>query len=142
VSREEDEAAIGAGMMALGQAFRELDAGHLDGVYAADADWTNAFGTTLKGADTIAAYLTKLFADPNFAAGKPLGPPQAEMRFVTDDVAIVKTYLERAGQKTVDGGTLPVRRNHSIKVFARQDEGWHVVSDLYMDARDEQTMAG
>jgi uncharacterized protein (TIGR02246 family) len=135
----EDQQAVGEGMMRLATAFRTLDPNGLEALYSEDADWTNAFGTTKKGAAEIVAYLTQLFADPHFAAGKPVGPPQASMRFVTDDVAVVKTYIEREGQQTSDGEQLPVRRNHSLKVFRREVGGWRIVSDIYMDARDDET---
>ena len=139
VGRPEDQQAVGEAMMLLANAFRTLDASGLGALYSEDADWTNAFGTTKKGAAEIVAYLTQLFADPHFAAGKPLGPPQASMRFVADDVAVVKTYIAREGQQTSDGDQLPVRRNHSLKVFRREAGGWRIVSDIYMDARDDQT---
>jgi uncharacterized protein (TIGR02246 family) len=137
--RPEDQQAVGEAMTRLANAFRSLDASGLEALYSEDADWTNAFGTTKHGAAEIAAYLAQLFADPHFAAGTPLGPPQASMRFVTDDVAVVKTYIEREGQQTSDGGQLPVRRNHSLKVFRREAAGWRIVSDIYMDARDDKT---
>jgi uncharacterized protein (TIGR02246 family) len=137
--RPEDQQAVGEAMMALANAFRTLDASGLETLYSEDADWTNAFGTTKKGAAEIVAYLTQLFADPHFAAGKPIGPPQASMRFVSDDVAVVKTYIEREGQQTTEGEQLPVRRNHSLKVFRREADAWKIVSDIYMDARDDKT---
>lgn len=46
---------------------------------------------------------------------------------------------EREGQQTVEGGELPVRRNHSLKVLVKRDSRWLILADLYMDARDEQT---
>src|SRR5687768_16755694 len=49
--RAADQAAVGEVLMKLAAAFRGLDAGGLDGVYAQDADWTNAFGTTKHGRD-------------------------------------------------------------------------------------------
>lgn len=137
--RPDDQEAVGEALMALANAFRTLDASGLETLYSEDADWTNAFGTTKHGAAKIVAYLTELFADPHFAAGKPLGPPQASMRFVAADVAVVKTYIEREGQQTSDGERLPVRRNHSLKVLRREADGWKIVSDIYMDARDETT---
>jgi hypothetical protein len=62
------------------------------------------------------------------------------MRFVGDDVAVVKTYIEREGQQKVGGGELPVRRNHSLKVLVKRDGRWLILSEMYMDARDEQTL--
>jgi uncharacterized protein (TIGR02246 family) len=137
----EDQQAVGESMMRLANAFRSLDATGVEELYSEDADWTNAFGTTKKGAKVIASYLTELFADPHFGAGKPVSPPQASMRFVTDDVAVVKTYIEREGQQTSSGEQLPIRRNHSLKVFRREEGGWKIVSDIYMDAREEETFA-
>ena len=138
--RSKDEATVGEILMRLGASFRELDTAPLKGIYADDADWTNAFGTSRTGAAEIIAYLQELYADEHFGAGKPVGPPQASMRFVGDDVVVVKTYIEREGQETADGEQLGVRRNHSLKVLQRQeDDRWLIVSDIYMDARDEQT---
>jgi hypothetical protein len=68
-----------------------------------------------------------------------VAPPQASIRFVADNVAVAKTYIEREGQQTVDGSELPVRRNHSLKVLVNRDRRWQIVSELYMDARDETT---
>jgi ketosteroid isomerase-like protein len=85
-------------------------------------------------------YLRGLFADAHFAAGQMINPPQVSIRPVSQDVVVVKIYTEIAGQQTIDGQELPVRRNHSLKVLAHQDDGrWLVVSEIYMDARDDTT---
>src|SRR3954447_19037525 len=116
----EDQEAVGEVLMKLAGAFRSLDATDVEDLYSEDADWTNAFGTSKKGAAEIADYLTRLFADEHFGAGKPVGPPQASMRFVADDICVVKVYMEREGQEDSSGGTLAVRRNHSLKVLRRE----------------------
>jgi uncharacterized protein (TIGR02246 family) len=135
-----DATAIGQTLRTLQTAFRTRNADLLNDVYVEDADWTNAFGTTLSGRDAIVDYLRGLFADAHFAAGQMINPPQVSIRSVNDDVVAVKIYTEIAGQQTVDGQELPVRRNHSLKVLARQDDGrWLIVSEMYMDARDETT---
>jgi uncharacterized protein (TIGR02246 family) len=133
---------IGKVLQVLGTSFRMRDARPLVGIYAEDADWTNAFGTTLKGRQQIVDYLTGLFADPHFGAGQA-GPPQVSIRLVTSDVVVVKTYIEIEGQQALDGTSLPTRRNHSLKVMQRQPEGeWLIVSDIYMDARTDATYRG
>ena len=136
----DDETAVYEVLLKIGAAFRGLDATGVEDLYVQDADWTNAFGTTLKGSREIAEYLRTLFADAHFAAGAPVKPPEASVRFLGDDVAVAKTYLERAGQQTSTGGSLPVRRNHSLKVLRKDDGTWRIVSDLYMDARDDSTL--
>ncbi|MGP3690650.1 nitroreductase family protein [Streptomyces sp. IBSNAI002] len=126
---------------------REIDAGYEDNsaaafldVYADDAELTNVFGETFQGRDAILGRLRALFTDPRFLAGRWAGSPRTHLRWVTDDVVVVKTYREREGQQTADGSVLPRRRTHSIKVFHREDEAWRVVSDFYMDARDESAV--
>jgi len=138
-----DADAIEQALRTVQVAFLRRDADALRDVYAADADWTNAFGTTRSGRDAIVSYLRGLFADRHFAAGALVGAPQVSVRAITPNVVVAKTYVEIAGQQTADGKPMPNRRNHSLKVLARQtDGGWLIVSDIYMDARDETTYAG
>ncbi len=138
----DDQQAVGEVMMRLAGAFRSLDAAGVEELYSQDADWTNAFGTSRTGATEIASYLRDLFRDAHSGAGRPIGPPEASMRFVAQDVCVVKTYIEQEGQETSGGEQLGVRRNHSLKVFRREADGWKIVSDIYMDARDDETFAG
>lgn len=139
--KKREEAAVGEVLVRLARGFAANDARGLDALYAEDADWTNAFGTTLHGREAIAVYLAKLFADQRFEAGRLAGEPQASIRFVGEGrAAVAKTYVEREGQQTVEGKELPVRRNHSLKVLERRDGRWVIVSEMYMDAREEQTL--
>jgi uncharacterized protein (TIGR02246 family) len=103
----DDEAAVFDLLLKVGTAFRTLDASGIEDLYVQDADWTNAFGTTLRGNREIARYLGDLFADVHFASGAPIGPPEASVRFLGADVAVAKTYIERAGQETSAGETSP-----------------------------------
>ena len=140
MAEDRDATAIEQTLRTLQAAFRSRNADMLRDAYAADADWVNAFGTTRSGRDDIVAYLRGLFADAHFGAGAFASAPQVSIRPVTNDVVVARTYVEIAGQQTVDGKTLPVRRNHSLKVLARQSDGrWLIVSEIYMDARDEAT---
>ncbi|MDV2968684.1 SgcJ/EcaC family oxidoreductase [Nitratireductor aquimarinus] len=135
-----DAIAIETTLRTLLAAFQERDASKLSEVYVEDADWTNAFGSTLSGRDRIIDYLTGLFADPNFSAGKMQGQPDIHIRSIGDDVVVAKTHVKVDGQQTVDGEALPTRHNHSLKVLHRQpDDRWLIVSEIYMDARTEVT---
>ena len=86
------------------------------------------------------SYLERLFADEHFGAGRLVGPPQLSIRFLGGDVAVVKTYIEREGQQSVEGTELPIRRNHSLKVLERRDGRWLIVSEMYIDAREDHTL--
>lgn len=137
---ESDEALIGAVLEQLYEGFSRRDAKLIDGIYADDADWTNAFGRRLIGNAAIVSYLTELFADSNFSDGEMTSQPQFSFRAAGKDAVAVRIYTEIEGQRTVDGGTLPTRRNHSLKALVRQSDGrWQIVADMYMDARDEVT---
>jgi uncharacterized protein (TIGR02246 family) len=142
-ANDQEATAIEQTLRTLQAAFASRNADILREVYVADADWTNAFGTTRSGRDAIVAYLKGLFADVHFGAGRLAGPPRVSVRPVTDDVVVARTFVEIAGQQTADGKELPTRRNHSLKVLARQPDGrWLIVSEIYMDARDETTYSG
>jgi uncharacterized protein (TIGR02246 family) len=139
----EDQKAIGATLSALLGGFSKRDAAMLEAVYSDDADWVNAFGTVRTGRAEIVAHLRGLFADANFDAGKLVAPPESRLRRLSDTVVAVSTHLRITGQGLVGGGTIDLRDNHSLHILQRQPDGrWLVVSDMYMDARPDQTYAG
>jgi uncharacterized protein (TIGR02246 family) len=135
-----DQDAIGVTLLRLQAGFRDRDADKLAGVYTADADWVNAFGTVKKGSDEIITYLRGLFADENFGAGEASGPPEIVIRVLTPDVALVSMHLQITGQKLIGGGEIAVRDNYSLRVLQRQPGGsWMIVSELFNDANREST---
>jgi uncharacterized protein (TIGR02246 family) len=139
----EDQKAIGATLSALLGAFSKRDAAMLETVYSEDADWVNAFGTVRTGRGEIVAYLRGLFADANFDAGNLVAPPESRLRRLADTVVAVSTHLRITGQGLVGGGTIHMRDNHSLHILQKQPDGrWLVVSEMFMDARQDQTYAG
>ncbi len=137
---QEDQDAIGVTLLSLMSGFRERDAEKLVGVYTADADWVNAFGTVKRGGEEIVAYLRGLFSDDNFNAGTLKAPPETSLRVLTPDVVLVSAHLQVEGQKLVGGGEIEVRDNHSLRVLQRQGDGsWLIVSEMYNDANRDQT---
>jgi uncharacterized protein (TIGR02246 family) len=138
-----DQEAIGRTLLALQSGFRERDAEQLTVVYAADADWVNAFGTVKRGAAEIVQYLRGLFADDNFNAGTLSGPPTIAIRVLTDDVVLVSAHLQVEGQGVVGGGEIEMRDNYSLRVLQRQQDGaWLIVSEMFNDANRERTYDG
>jgi uncharacterized protein (TIGR02246 family) len=138
-----DQDAIGITLMALLSGFQERNADKLAGVYSADADWVNAFGSVKRGADEIVEYLRGLFADDNFNAGTVKAPPETSFRVLTPEILLVNAHLQVEGQKLVGGGEIQVRDNHSLRVLQRQKNGtWLIVSEMYNDANQESTYAG
>jgi uncharacterized protein (TIGR02246 family) len=103
--------------------------------YAADADWTNAFGNRLHGREEIAKFFDKLHHDPNFTAGKATpSTDKSDVRFVRPDVAVVYEYIERVGQidPTVNK-PMPTRKIHVQYVLSKEDGKWLIQSELIMD---------
>ena len=137
-----DQEAIGATLIALRTGFQERDANKLVGVYSADADWVNAFGSVKKGGGEIVAYLRGLFADANFDAGTLRAPPEIVIRVLTQEVALVSAHLQVEGQKLLGGGEIELRDNYSLRVLHRQADGsWPIVSEMFSDANREGTYA-
>ena len=140
---QDDQDAIGVTLMALLSGFQERNADKLVGVYSADADWVNAFGSVKRGADEIVEYLRGLFADDNFNAGTVKAPPETSFRVLTPEILLVNAHLQVEGQNLVGGGEIQVRDNHSLRVLQRQTDGsWLIVSEMYNDANQESTYAG
>ena len=138
-----DQDAIGVTLMALLSGFQERNADKLVGVYSADADWVNAFGSVKRGEVEIVEYLRGLFADDNFNAGSLKAPPDTSFRVLTPEVLLVNAHLQVEGQKLVGGGEIEVRDNHSLRVLQRQHDGtWLIVSEMYNDANQESTYEG
>jgi uncharacterized protein (TIGR02246 family) len=137
-----DQEAIGGTLIALRASFQERDADKLAGVYSADADWVNAFGTVKKGSDEIVAYLRGLFADANFGAGTLKATPEVAIRVLTPEVVLVSAHLQVEGQKLLAGGEIELRDNYSLRVLHRQADGsWPIVSEMFNDANRETTFA-
>jgi uncharacterized protein (TIGR02246 family) len=138
-----DARGIGITLTTLLDSFVRRDAGPLAGVYTADADWVNAFGSVKRGWGEIVPYLKGLFADANFDQGHLAAPPRSHLRRLSEDIVAVSSHLQVTGQGLVGGGTIPLRDNHSLRVLQRQPDGrWLIVSEMYMDANTTQSYAG
>src|ERR1700722_3872605 len=83
-----DQDAIGVTLISLLSGFQQRDAEQLVGVYSADADWVNAFGSVKKGGAEIVAYLRGLFSDDNFNAGALKATPATSFRVLTPEVVL------------------------------------------------------
>lgn len=135
-----DQEAVGRTLLALRSGFQERDVEKLEGVYSADADWVNAFGTAKKGSAEIVSYLRGLFKDENFNAGTLTAPPELTIRILTPDVVLVSAHLRVRGQRLVGGGDIEERDNYSLRVLHRQPDGsWPIVSEMFNDANREVT---
>ena len=103
--------------------------------YAPDADWINAFGMRERGRDAIAARLKEVFG-LTFVMGAQGRVVAQEIRFISPDVAVVITQVEREGQTSPSGEQLGRRRTSHQRVLVKEQDLWRIVSHLISDARD------
>jgi uncharacterized protein (TIGR02246 family) len=101
--------------------------------YSDDADWTNAFGTREIGRDRIRAMLQTVFQMPAVTAGTTRYEYH-DVRFLSANVAIVRSRAIRTGQQLADG-TAEVRRINHLRVFRNANDRWQIVSHLISDER-------
>jgi len=109
-------------------------------VFAADIDWTNAWGRRLHGLEELSRFWEDARHDQNYLAGKIT--PESEkidVRFVRPDVAVVHRYAERVGQiDSTTGKVMPTRRTHEQIVVSKEDGKWLIQSELIMDEKQHE----
>jgi uncharacterized protein (TIGR02246 family) len=118
------------------EAMRAHDAHAERTVYAPDAVWINAFGRRRVGPDSIEAFLSRLYADPGYAASRLVREEVPEVWFIRPDVAVVHEYHEREAQRLADGSVIPIRRVHTTFVLSKENGGWLVRYQFIGDERE------
>lgn len=128
-----DSAAIMSAMNNWEQGWDVYDPELASRDYSDDADWTNAFGARRIGRDSIRMALTEVFRNPAVTAGNT-NYEYHDLRFVGRDVALLRSRAIREGQQLADGSS-PTRRINHLRVFARLEGSWKIVSHLIADER-------
>jgi len=134
IAQVQDRDAITAVIETWNEGWRVEDPALAASGYSDEADWVNAFGMRERGREAITSKLREIFALPFVMAGASQVASQ-EIRFVSPDVAIALTTVERANQKLSSGEELGVRHTSHQRVLHREDGNWRVVSHLISDAR-------
>ena len=132
VGAAEDQAAIRAIVNHWQQAWSKFDASVLEGDYADDADWANAFGVRNKGSAKILAFMAGMFKRPN-VQGRRTTWDEPRIRFVRSDVALAYRDYKTLGHKTLDGNEMPQRNTHSTWLLTKDGGKWRIVSQIISD---------
>jgi uncharacterized protein (TIGR02246 family) len=103
--------------------------------YAADAEWTNAFGISRKGRGEIHKFLSDLYKNPGIRSRQST-PSTTTIRFIRPDIATASSYRETVGQKSASGASYPTRKTHDLRVLVRDKATWSIVSHLIMDEKE------
>ena len=96
--KSEDESAIKALVESQNRVLVQ-GVGNLADVFAADADWTNAWGRRLHGREELSQFWEQARHDQNYLAGK-ITPEsvKTDVRFVRPDVAVIHTTSNGQGR--------------------------------------------
>lgn len=102
--------------------------------YAADAEWTNAFGDVVRGPSDLRAFLTWLFSqDEEASAGEMVNTRRISIRYLAGDVAVVHGQTTSTRGEARSGEA--IRQNHVTFVWATVNGEWKIVHQMIMDAR-------
>jgi uncharacterized protein (TIGR02246 family) len=132
VGTAEDETAIRAIVNHWQQAWGKFDASILEGDYADDAEWTNAFGVRNEGSAKILAFIAVVFKRPN-VQGRRTTWNEARVRFVRSDVALAYRDYQTLGHRTPDGKEMPQRNTHSTRLLTKDGGKWRIASQVISD---------
>ena len=106
--------------------------------YAADVDWTNAFGDRFQGRDALQKGLEFIFGLGFVMAGDSAANEFADVTFLSGDVALIRSKLVRVGQQQSDGTAMPDRHINHLRVLQRREGRWLIVSHMISQAHPKR----
>ncbi len=127
-----DEASVKAIVDHWRQAWERFDGSVLQGDYAEDADWLNAFGVRKNGGSEIVAYVSEVVKRP-LVQGRQTTWGEIHVRFVRPDIAFAYRDYQTVGHKTPDGHEMAPRHTHANWVLAKEAGVWRIVSHVISD---------
>ena len=136
----EDEAAIRTIINHWQQSWENFDASVLQGDYADDADWLNAFGVRIKGGAKIVEFVSKVVKRPN-VQGRQTTWDEPVIRFIRPDVAVAYRDYKTVGHRTLDGKEMPQRNTHSAWFLTKDESRWRIASQVISDDNAGATSA-
>ena len=97
--------------------------------YADSTDWTNAFGDRVRTKKELRILLTEIFNLDFVMSGKQ-NYASHDLSFLSDDVALLRSRNFREGQKYSSGKAMPDRDINHLRVYAKIDGRWKIVSHM------------
>jgi uncharacterized protein (TIGR02246 family) len=128
------EAKVRAAFESYDQGWRQFDVDKVTDAFADDFEWTNEVGLRFTDKAKLRRFLTHLFADADFRAGKDGPLVVRSIRFPGPNVAVVSSSEETDGQvDSATGKVVKVLHANELTVMSRQGGRWRIVSDLTSD---------
>ena len=136
--RRSDEQAILATFESwdAGWAQKDVDLALQD--YSDDVDWTNAFGDRFLGKEQLREGLSFIFGLDFVMTGSSQANEYADVRFLSDTVALVRSKLIRKAQQTSDGALMADRRINHLRVLEKRNGKWLIVSHMISQEHDKR----
>ncbi len=132
---EDDKAAVLATLQSWNQGWAEKNVEMAIAAYAEDTDWTNAFGDRFQGREALKEGLEFIFSLDFVMAGDSQTNEYEDIKFLTPDIALLRSKLVRTGQKYPDGSMRPDRYINHLRVYEKRDGAWLIVSHLISQAQ-------
>lgn len=130
-----DETAILATFEAWHAGWRARDVDLAIRHFAEDTDWTNAFGDRFEGQAALRDGVAFIFSLDFVMAGDSGESEYRNVRFLSADIALVRSELIRRGQERPSGAPMPDRHINHLRVFHKRDGEWVIVSHLISQAQ-------
>jgi len=123
-----------AAFMRYDEGWRTYNVQEVVDAFPDDFDWVNSVGIRIVDKAKLKRFLTGVFAEPSFRAGKP-GPTEVEsVRILDSNVAVVLSRQRTDGQiDTATNKTIQVLYTDEITVLKRINGRWLIISDLSSD---------
>lgn len=132
VTQSDDKAAIRTIVSHWQQSWENFDPSVLQGDYADDADWLNAFGVRIKGGAKIVDFVSMVMKRST-VQGRHTTWGEPSIRFVRPDVALAYRDYKTVGQRTADGVEMPERSTHSTWLLTKENGRWRITSQVISD---------
>jgi len=133
-----DRKAVLATLDSWNQGWAEADAALAVQDYAEDVDWTNAFGDRYQGREALQDGLEFIFGLGFVMAGDSSANEYSDVRFLSPDIALMRSKLVRTGQKRSDGTLMDDRHINHLRVLQRREGQWRIVSHLISQAQKKR----
>src|SRR5581483_849637 len=128
----EDEAAVRTIVLHWQQSWEKFDASVLQGDYAGDADWLNAFGVRIKGGAKIVEFVSRVVKRPTVQGRQTTGD-EPVIRLGRPDVAVAYRNYRTVRHKTLARKEMPQRNTHSTWILTKDNGKWLIASQVISD---------
>ncbi len=116
------------------EGWRNYNVQQIVDAFSDDFDWVNSVGIRIVDKPKLTRFLTHLFAEPAFRAGKPSPTEVKSIRILDPNVAVVLSRQRTDGQINDETGkAVKVLYTDEITVLRRTHGRWRIISDLSSD---------